>query len=60
MGHLKECTDSNHAADQPCSSGTSVAACTEVLSVLETSTEQVGHSFTLLAGRCQLGLKMVY
>ena len=30
MDHLKELTDSNRAADQPCSSDASAAACTEV------------------------------
>ena len=35
MGHLKERTDSDHATDQPCSSGASAAACTEVISILE-------------------------
>ena len=40
MGHEWERTDSNRAADQSCSSSASAAACTEVISTLETSTEQ--------------------
>ena len=40
MCHLKERTDSNRAAHQPCSSGAPAAACTEVISVLETSTDK--------------------
>ena len=35
-----ERTDSNRAADQPCCSGAFAAAFTEVIPVLETSTEQ--------------------
>ena len=50
MGHLRERTDSNRAADQPCSSDASAAASTEVES----------HCGTVLAGRSQLGLKLVY
>ena len=40
MGHLKERTESNRAADQPCSSGAPAAACAEVISILETSTDE--------------------
>lgn len=50
MGHLKEhyllgCqneerTGSNRVASHSCSSGASAAACTDVVSILETSTEQ--------------------
>ena len=50
MGHLKkhyllgcqneERTGSNRVASHSCSSGASAAACTDVVSILETSTEQ--------------------
>ena len=40
MGHLKERTDSNRVADQPCSSGAPAAACTEVISIHQTSADE--------------------